>query len=450
MLPTVPEYFYLLIVVFFAFWLLRNSRAAIVLILAANLVCYGKSGLLYLLLVPLAATCDYFLGAAIDRGQSAGLRRLWLGCSVCLNAGLIVFCRYVPQTGFVLPLSLSFYAFQALTYTFDIYRNDAKPLDWLSYISAVTFFPTIVAGPVTRVAALAPQLNRKSKPLSYEDGSRAFFLIGLGLVKKLLIADYLASNLINRVFDLPTLYSGGDVLVAVYGYAFQLYYDFSGYSDIAIGSALLLGLKLPANFNLPYRASDIADFWRRWHITFSNWLRDYLYFSLPGPRTRVMPYLNLVITMIVGGLWHGVSWTFLIWGVLHGVALALFRLRQASQKDRKRQVGWGRKLAGGVLTFHFVLFTWIFFRAANVETALQILRQIGAFRFSFENATPQFLAVLGIAAAAHFVPRGWLDFGLRRFTAAPAFVQAGALAGVLMAIRAVSSAGAAPFIYSKF
>jgi D-alanyl-lipoteichoic acid acyltransferase DltB (MBOAT superfamily) len=451
MLPTVPEYYYLVVVVFFAFWLLRRTPAAIVPILIANLLCYAKWGLIYLLLVPIAATCDFFLARAISRSNSAISSKCLLACSVLLNAGLIVFCRYIPRTGLLLPLSLSFYAFQALTYTFDVYRKDARPIpNYLYYLSSVTFFPVIVAGPITRVAVLAPQWLWKGKMLTPEEGSRALFLIGLGLFKKFLIADYLGTNLINRVFDLPTLYSGGDVLLAVYGYAFQLYYDFSGYSDIAIGSALLLGIKLPANFNLPYRAANIADFWRRWHITFSNWLRDYLYFSLPGPRTRVMPYLNLVITMAVGGLWHGASLTFLIWGLLHGTGLALFRLWQALRKDRKQTVSLARSMGGGILTFHFVLLTWIFFRAATVKAAMQILQQIVSLKFSFDNASPAFLLVLAIAAAAHFVPKAWYDFSLRQFTRTPAVAQAAALAGVLIAIRLVSSTGAAPFIYSKF
>jgi len=451
MLPTVPGYYELLVAVFFAFWLLRNTRAAIPFVCLVNLACYALWGPVYLLLVPAAATCDFFLARAMGRTESLSSRRALLAGSIGINTGLILFCRYLPQKGLLLPLSLSFYAFQALTYTFDVYRQDTKPLiGYLTYLTSVTFFPTILAGPVTRVAALAPQWNRKAKALTYEEGSRALFLIGLGLVKKLLIADYLASNLINRVFDLPTLYSGGDVLAAVYGYAFQLYYDFSGYSDIAIGSALLLGIKLPANFNLPYRATDISDFWRRWHITFSNWLRDYLYFSLPGPRTRVMPYLNLVITMAVGGLWHGAAWTFLIWGLLHGAALAAFRLIQSFRKDRKQTTALGWRIAGGILTFHFVLFTWIFFRAASVEAALQILRQIASLRFSFENATPAYLGVLALAAIAHYTPKSWHDLGLRKFTVAPAVVQAAALALLLIAIRLVSSAGAAPFIYSKF
>src|SRR5205823_11131871 len=168
------------------------------------------------------------------------------------------------------------------------------------------------------------------KPLDPADGGRALFLIGLGLVKKLMIADYLAGNLVGRVFDFPNLYTASEVLIGVYSYALQIYFDFSGYTDIAIGSALLLGIKLPPNFDMPYAASSVADLWRRWHISFSNWLRDYLYFSLPGMRSRwkIFAYTNLVITMVLGGLWHGVSWTFAIWGLLHGVALAVTRAWQ--------------------------------------------------------------------------------------------------------------------------
>jgi D-alanyl-lipoteichoic acid acyltransferase DltB (MBOAT superfamily) len=450
MLPTTPEYYLVLIVVFFAFWLLRRTGLAIALIAAVNLMFYARWGWIYLLLVPAAATSDFFLARAIDRNNSPFQRRCLVSISLLINTGLILFCRYAPHAGLVLSLSLSFYAFQALTYTLDIYRKDAKPIpSYLRYLSSVTFFPTIVAGPITRVAALAPQWNWKGSVLTGEEGGRALFLIGLGLFKKFLIADYLGNNLVNRVFDLPTLYSGGDVLIAVYGYAFQLYYDFSGYTDIAIGSALLLGIRLPANFNLPYRALNIADFWRRWHITFSNWLRDYLYFSLPGPRTRVMPYISLVITMAVGGLWHGIGWTFLIWGLLHGTGLAFFRLWQALRQGRK-PASLAGKLAAGLLTFHFVLLAWIFFRAANVETALKVLGQIESLRFSFDNTTPLFMLVLLTAAAGHFLPKSWYDLGLLQFTRTPAVVQAAVLALLLVAIRFVASTGAAPFIYSKF
>jgi alginate O-acetyltransferase complex protein AlgI len=454
MLLTSPEYYCILGLLFFGFWLVRSRQVAIALVLAVNLLFYAKWGLIYLALVPAAATCDFFLARGMS-STSSFPRRLLLLLSLAINIGLIGLCRYQPPKELLLPLSLSFYSFQALTYTIDVYRGEDKPVpSYLRYISSVTFFPTIVAGPITRVTVLARQWNWKGVVLTGEEGSRALFLIGLGLFKKFLIADYLGTNLVNRVFDLPTLYSGGDVLAAVYGYAFQLYYDFSGYSDIAIGSALLLGIRLPVNFNLPYRATNISDFWRRWHITFSSWLRDYLYFALPGKRTRVMPYLNLVTTMVVGGLWHGTSWNFLIWGALHGTALAVYRLWQVGRKKKATApASFFSQLAAGLLTFHFVLLAWIFFRAANLETAWKILGQLAALRdlrFSFDNVSAGFMAVLLAGAVGHFMPKRWHDTGVVWFARTPAMLQAAALAGLVIAIQKVSSTDAAPFIYSKF
>ncbi len=473
MLSSTPEYFSFIVLVFFAYWLLRrNRRASVILIAAANIFFVAKWGWIYLLLIPAASTVDFFAGRAMGKTEARAPRRLLLATSVLVNVGLIVSCKYIPLlTGtwaalthssgaavhWVLPLSLSFYAFQSMTYTIDIYRRDAKPTtDYLAYLASSAFFPTVLAGPITRIATLLPQWAKNDKPLTPEEGSRALFLIGLGLAKKFLIADYLATNLINRVFDLPTLYSGGDVLVAVYAYAFQLYYDFSGYSDVAIGTALLLGIKLPVNFNSPYRALNIADFWRRWHISFSNWLRDYLYFSLPGKRTTVWPYLNLVITFAIGGLWHGASWTFLIWGLLHGAGLAGFRLWQkftGGAKPAQKNIpppSFAVRLAGGLLTFHFVLFAWIFFRSASLDTAMQILGQIFSFKYSFENTSGPFLMVLFIGVAAHFIPKRWFDSSLNLFERSPVLAQAAVLTLLTVAIQYVATTGAAPFIYTSF
>ena len=288
-----------------------------------------------------------------------------------------------PPWNWALPISLSFSVFQALTYTIDLYRQDAKGTrSYLAHLASVSFFPTILAGPITRVETLLDQFE-KPKKLDAAMGGRALFLIALGLVKKLLIADYLANNLVNRVFDFPKLYTGAEVLIAVYAYAFQLYYDFSGYTDIALGSAMLLGIKLPINFNRPYAAENIADFWRRWHISLSNWLRDYLYFSLPGKRIKAFAYLNLVITFVIGGLWHGASWNFVIWGALHGFGLAFVRLWQTWRGSAK--ANGALRYLYIVLTFHYVTFAWIFFRAADFETAWSILQRIGSLTVSFAN-----------------------------------------------------------------
>ncbi len=239
MLLSSPAYFTFLVAIFFAYWLAARYRfGALAVIVFANYFFYARWDLVYLALIPAASTCDFFLGQAIDRAQRPDLRRLLVTLSIILNVGLIASVKYVPVLPWTLPLALSFYAFQSLTYTIDIYRRDAKPAtSYLAYLASASFFPTTLAGPITRIATLLPQWSKRDL-LSPQNGGRALFLIGLGLVKKFLIADFLAENLVNRVFDLPKLYSGAEVLAGVYGYALQLYYDFSGYTDIAIGSAL--------------------------------------------------------------------------------------------------------------------------------------------------------------------------------------------------------------------
>src|SRR5712691_7479144 len=394
MVLSSSAYFIFLVAIFFLYWPLARFRAlALAVILFANYFFYAKWDLFYLLLIPAASTCDFLIALGLERSKSPALRRALVSLSVILNLGILASFKYMPffldnytrfsgksapEWHWVFPLGISFYAFQSLTYTIDVYRRDAKATSsYLAYLASVSFFPTTLAGPITRVATLIPQFEKKDKALSSADGGKALFLIALGLTKKLLIADYLADNLVNRVFDFPKLYTATETLVAVYAYALQLYYDFSGYTDIAIGSALLLGIKLPANFNMPYSAENIADFWRRWHITLSNWLRDYLYFSLPGLRSKwkIFAYTNLVITMVIGGLWHGPSWNFVIWGALHGFGLAWVRLWQKLTGNQK--AGGFQRYVNILLTFHFVAFAWIFFRAPNFETATLILARIG-------------------------------------------------------------------------
>ena len=456
MLLSTPVYFTFLIAVFFAFWLVNRFRlAGLAVILFANYFFYAKWDLAYLALIPAASTCDFWLGIALERTSGPWLRRLLAALSIALNIGLLVSLKYLPfvlQQQWTLPLGVSFYAFQSLTYTIDIYRRDAAATtDYLAYLCSASFFPTTLAGPITRLSTLIPQFQRP-RLLDASTGGAALFLIGMGLVKKLLIADYLAGNLINRVFDLPKLYSGTEVLAAVYGYAFQLYCDFSGYTDIALGSALLLGIKLPVNFNRPYAAENIADFWRRWHITLSNWLRDYLYFSLPGLRSRwkIFTYLNLVITMAIGGLWHGANWTFLVWGLLHGVGLAAVRWLQVLRGNRKPSPNPALRLVRIVVTFHFVAFAWIFFRAASLETARDILSQIASLTVSFANVSAGFVIVLAVAVVSHYVPKNWYELSRDWFTRCPAYVQAAALALLVVALQYVAATGAAPFIYTRF
>jgi len=449
-------YFEFVAVVFFVYWVAyRWARPRLAVVLLANYLFCAQFGLFYVVLLPACAGVDYCVGLGLMRFRSGLARRVLLGISVALNVGVLIGSRHMgvllpSRWSWVFPLGLSFYTLQSLTYTIDLYRRDAEGTrSLLEYLAAASFFPTLQAGPITRVAELVKQL-RSGPLLSREDGGRAFYLIGSGLLKKALIADFLAENLVNRVFDTPNLYSGAEVLIAVYGYSLQLYYDFSGYTDIARGTAMLLGIRLPLNFDRPYAATNLTDFWRRWHISFSNWLRDYLYFALPGARTKAMPYVNLAITMLLGGLWHGISWTFAVWGLLHGAALAVTRGWLAARRRRKQAATrWGRALAifG---TYHFVCLTWIFFRAGSMGNALQILSRIGSLTAGLENVPPLLGAVLLVAAGGMAVGKDWHSRAVERFAAAPFYVHAAALAAVTIVLQTLGGHGNVPFVYSRF
>ncbi len=464
MLLSSSAYFIFLVAVFALYWPVSRFRTlTLAVVLFANYFFYAKWDLFYLALIPAVSSCDYVFGLGLQYSKNPLVRRILVTASILMNVGLLASIKYVPfflanwsaitrrpapAWNFVLPVSLSFYVFQALTYTIDLYRRDSKGTrSYLAHLAAVSFFPTTLAGPITRVSSLIDQFE-KPKKLDAADGGRALFLIGMGLMKKLLIADFLGATLVNRVFDFPNLYSGTETLIAVYAYALQIYYDFSGYTDIAIGSALLLGIRLPVNFNRPYAAENVADFWRRWHITLSNWLRDYLYFSLPGKRSKIMPYFNLFFTMVIGGLWHGAAWTFVIWGALHGLGLAVVRLWQVKMGTQKVAGFW--RYAAIFLTFNFVTFAWIFFRASSVDNALLILSRIGSLTVSAANLSAPLALIFAIGVLAHYVPKKWYDFSLQMFVKAPFYAQAAALAMLVIGLQYVAQTGATPFIYNKF
>jgi len=448
LLPSL-EYLCFLTVVFLLFWILFPYRGfSLALILLANTIFLARWGWIYLLVVPICATIDYMLGDAMT-GSPPHRRRELLLLSVTVNILLILSSKLPANTDWTLPLSLSFYAFQSLTYTIDIYRNDAKPAasPW-THLASVTFFPTMLAGPITRVTTLVAQWERLKTPLAESNASKALFWIAMGAAKKFLIADYLGESLVNRVFDTPALYSGLENLLAVYAYAFQLYFDFSGYTDIALGSALLVGFQLPPNFNRPYEAVNLADFWRRWHISLSNWLRDYLFFSLPGHRSAVLPYVNLVITMFLGGLWHGFTWNFTIWGLLHGLGLAGTRLWQSRRSKASASLA-GKTLAR-IATFHYVALAWVFFRAETFGGALDVLSQVASFSAGAANLTPGFAMVLALAVIFFYLPRGIYASAQDEFLRAPALAQAVILVLLTAGIQFVGTTGAAPFVYQRF
>ncbi len=451
---TAPFFVFLGAVCLFYWAAAGSRRLQLAVLVVANLFFLARFNLIYLAL-PVAASADFLVGLGLGRAQRAGLRRLLLGLSLAVNLGLLAGLKLVPLTSagrfaWLFTLSLSFYCFQSLTYTIDLYFGEMEPTrSYAAYLAAALFFPSMTAGPIPRQGKLLEQI---SAPFAFtaEDGARALLLIGVGLVKKLLIADFLANNLVARVFDTPALYSSLETLVAVYAYALQLYFDFSGYTDIAMGAALLVGIRLPENFRRPYLSANLADFWRRWHITFSNWLRDYLFDVLPKRRKHPLVSYSyaFLITFTLGGLWHGISWTFLIWGVLHGLGLGVVFAWKLRRK-LPAPFWWARAL-GTVVTFHFVCFTWIFFRASSLENALAILRSLGVLTWSAANLTPLVLGVLLLAAVLHSLPSDWFEDAAQWAARAPFWVQGLAMAALILLIQTLAGRGSAPFVYGNF
>jgi D-alanyl-lipoteichoic acid acyltransferase DltB (MBOAT superfamily) len=295
---------------------------------------------------------DYYLGVWIERCESPAGRKALVIVSLCSNLGILVFFKYadffshdvlqldVPRLHLILPAGISFHTFQSLSYTIDVYRRRLRATrSVVSFATFVLFFPQLVAGPIVRAQDLLPQLA-ELPALELEAATAGLFRIVIGLFKKIALADTLALTLVDRVFDAPSHFSAIEVVAGVYGYALQIYLDFSAYSDIAIGSAQVLGFTLPENFRTPYRSANLQEFWRRWHISLSSWLRDYLYITLGGSQGAPWrTYVNLILTMLLGGLWHGASWTFVVWGALHGFGLAVTRYFQRSAGDDPR-AGW--------------------------------------------------------------------------------------------------------------
>jgi alginate O-acetyltransferase complex protein AlgI len=378
----------------------------------ASLFFYYKSGGHFFVILIFSTLVDYTLGQMIFKSNKATKRKLFVALSVITNLGLLSYFKYAyffidivnkifntdyqvvdllslwannltgssfNITQIILPVGISFYTFQTISYTVDIYRNKVKPVkNIIDFGFYVSFFPQLVAGPIVRAAEFVPQLYQKFQ-LSKQEFGYAVFLILNGLIKKMLISDFISINFVDRIFANPELYTGFENLMGVYGYGLQIYCDFSGYTDIAIGVALLLGFRLPLNFNSPYKAENITDFWRRWHISLSTWLRDYLYIPLGGNRKgKTRTYIHLAITMILGGLWHGAAWRFIIWGAFHGVWLAIHKAWISIFGKPESKTSIWMHFIKVFLTFNLVNFAWIFFRAENMNKANAIILRISS------------------------------------------------------------------------
>lgn len=453
----------------------KNHRAKTTFVTLFSLYFYYKSSGIYFLLLILSAVVDYALAGAIFRAESKRTKKIILITSLGLNLGLLAYFKYTnffysilgditaqsfsPMSIF-LPVGVSFFTFQSLSYTIDIYRGTLKPVkSILDYAFFVTFFPQLVAGPIVRAADFIPQIF---KPLKVTDAmvGRGVFLIATGLIKKTVIADFISANFVDRIFDQPALYTGLENLFGVYGYALQIYCDFSGYSDMAIGIALLMGFHFNLNFDSPYQSKNITEFWRRWHISLSTWLKDYLYISLGGNRKgRIRTYINLFITMLLGGLWHGAGFRFVLWGAMHGVALALHKLYvevfPAVKENKSRFRPFFSNLLTIFITFHFVCFCWIFFRAASMETAMQMIRQI-AFHFNpqifmeFIGGYKNVLLMMLLGYVLHFIPKSLELKTQEGVTSLPLLWKVAFLVAVIFLVIQFKSSEIQPFIYFQF
>lgn len=475
MLFPTADYALFFLAAFSVAWALRNRpRAHKLFLLLASYLFYAHWDVRFLPLLIGISALAIGAGRLLQVLRSRPQRRAALAAGACLALlplaifkyagfaastvfvlldalGVAVSPGHLPE--FALPVGISFFVFHAISLMVDAYRGKIRePIRALDALLYVAFFPQLVAGPILRAASFLPQLARPPDARDLEV-ARAVELIVVGLAKKVLVANFLAGRLVDPAFEAPALHGGLEALLAIYGYAAQIYCDFSGYTDIAIGSALLLGYRFPENFDAPYRAASPQDFWRRWHISLSSWLRDYLFIPLGGSRaTQARTILNLFITMVLGGLWHGAAWSFVLWGALHGAGLAAHRLWSEARSPVVRAVrSWaGWPLAARFLTFHFVCLGWVFFRAPSLESGLAMLRAVG----QPWRVGPWLSAAAALAIAAGIfgqaIPTAWRERARARFSLLPVAAQGAAFAAAVLAIEVLGPSGVAPFIYFQF
>ncbi|MBY0296186.1 MAG: MBOAT family protein [Methylobacterium sp.] len=459
-------------------WLLnqRNELKKAMLVLASY-VFYSFWSVPFLLLLFLSSVFNYAFGLLIGRSATEGLRKILVGIAVVCNLIPLCFFKYADfvvaqvqavgnlvgvavgggSTGLAVPVAISFLTFHGISYVVDVHRRKVEAsrslVDLLLYIA---FFPHLVAGPIVRAAEFLGQLSRPCDPREIDLGRCALLILG-GLFKKVVVASHLSILFVDPVFTHPQGYGSVDLILAMYAYAVVIYCDFSAYTDIAIGVAALLGYRFPQNFDQPYSALSLQDFWHRWHITLSTWLRDYLYVPLGGSRAgRWRTYRNLIVTMVLGGLWHGAGLQFVVWGALHGFGLAGERLLRESTDANGRFRAFLRSEAGQtirfLLVFHFVCVAWVFFRAADVGTAVDYLTTIvvRTGHAAPVTATPLVIVLMLLGFLTQLLPLaayGWANATYRRVHLA---AQVGFAGLAIWSVTMLSPSGIAPFIYFAF
>ena len=460
--PTVEFALFFTVVLAASWALMPMPRLWKPAILAASYVFYGAASWRFCLLLAGITVINQVAAVAVHRTADESRRRWLVAVAVTLDLGLLGVFKYygffvesfaellddaglgmpLPLLTIALPIGVSFFTFQAISYVVDVKRGQTEPSSALDFAVYLSFFPHLVAGPIVRAREFLPQLKLPRDPTRVAVGS-GLALMGLGLAKKVLIADYLARSVVDPVFAVPQAYAAPDVLLAAYAYTAQIYCDFSGYTDLAIGLALLLGFVFPQNFRSPYRATGFRDFWRRWHMTLSRFLRDFLYIPLGGSRHgRLKTYRNLMITMVLGGLWHGAAWTFVLWGAFHGTGLAAERAI-GGRILLPRWLKW-------LVFFHLIVFSWVLFRSQSLELAAAFLSQLavpGPATLWTLTTVAAIVAVVGLQLLPpDAVERLQVGIEKRR----PILLATGLALLVIVSGATVSGQGVAPFIYFRF
>lgn len=444
-----------------------NKTLRISSVIAFSLFFYYKSSGVFIAIFIALILSDFVFALMIHRNTVNWVRKLMLFVSVSFTLSFLLYFKYANffianynQLAFnkmealdlFLPIGISFYTFQSMSYIIDVYRREIEPSrNVLDYAFYMTFFPHLVAGPIVRAKDFLPQISNPIKfdALLFNEG---FLRISIGLLKKLLLADYLGKY-VDLVHQSPGQFSAFENVISVYAYTFQIYFDFSGYSDIAIGIALLLGYRLTENFNLPYKSIRLSEFWRKWHISLSTWLRDYIYIPLGGNRKGQAPmYLFLLITMLLGGFWHGADWKFVLWGALHGLGLVFDKSLRWPFKGRWMLL---KTVITAIFTFHFVAFCWIFFRAESMEFALMQIQRIGhVWQISdpanFYLARPEWSIFFLSSVVVCFAPKRWSLSLWNSMLKVPVFAWFLVLLTVLQLIVQFRDETVQPFIYFQF
>jgi D-alanyl-lipoteichoic acid acyltransferase DltB (MBOAT superfamily) len=474
--PTITFAIFFMIVLPVSWLLMPRRRRWKLFMLAASYFFYGYWNWRFCFLIAASTIGNQLFAKAIHRASSERKQRVLLAGAVVANLGLLAYFKYfdffvtnatntLDSLGLhlspdivavTLPVGISFFTFQALSYVIDAYRGTFEPGRLIDFAVFLSFFPHIVAGPIVRPAEFMPQLKERHDP-RHVDSSRAFFLIVIGLFKKVVIANLLATQIVDAVFASPDQHSSLEVLVAVVAYSVQIYCDFSGYTDMAIGIALLLGFRFPQNFDSPYTSTSIQDFWRRWHMTLSRWLRDYLYVPLGGNRSgKWRTYRNLMLTMVLGGLWHGAAWTFVAWGAIHGTFLCIEHSRRTRREARHLPDPpdtRARRVGARLITFTIVCFAWIFFRSESFTNAEQMLGRLFDPAYWFDASPLVTVGVLLAIAAGileQYVPRRTWGRIMARFSNLAPVAQGLMLGASLLVINTMGPRGVAPFIYFQF